>query len=308
MTGSVLHDPSLQARHGQTATLSDGRQLGFAEFGSQASDATPVLVFHGLPGSRLEAASLHQAGCELNVRVIGVDRPGIGLSSPQPNRKLLDWPADMKELAKHLNIQQYYVLGISAGGPYALACASQLPETELLGVGIISGMGPWHLGTPGVTFELRVLLNSMAYAPWLARALLDYSFVGPAQDPNPAKLKGFVEGAATRMNPSDREFCERPDVVDTLVATLRESYRNGAGPTVDEGQILTSDWGLELEKITATHVRMWYGTEDCNTPVSLGQYMVERIPGAILKEYKGDSHFTIRRRATEMLQELVTAG
>lgn len=124
-SASVLQDSSLQARQKQTVTLTNGRALGFAEFGSLGDEATPLFAFHGLPGSRLESASFHRAGCDLNVRVIGIDRPGLGLSSAQPNRKLLDWPADTRELARNLNLSRCYVLGVSAGGPYALACASR---------------------------------------------------------------------------------------------------------------------------------------------------------------------------------------
>lgn len=302
---SVLHDPSLQGRFEQTVALADGRVLGFAEFGSLGDDATPLFVFHGLPGSRLESASFHRAGCDVNVRVIGIDRPGLGLSSPHPNRKLLDWPADIRALARHLSLARYYVLGVSAGGPYALACAYQLSEDDLLGVGIVSGMGPWQLGTRGVSFELRVLLNVMAYTPWLARFMMNTMFVGPAQGPDPSKMKGMVESAAKRMKPSDREFCEQPDVVEVLSASLRESFRHGADATVDDGRIIASDWGFVLDQINVKKLLLWYGTADCNTPVTRGRYMAEHIPRAVLKEYDGDSHFTIHARATEILRDLV---
>lgn len=91
-SASISQHPSLQARHKQTVTLSDGRTLGYAEFGSLKEDDTTVLAFHGWPGPRLESAVFHSAASELNVRIIGIDRPGISLSSPQPQRKLLNWP------------------------------------------------------------------------------------------------------------------------------------------------------------------------------------------------------------------------
>lgn len=304
-SASVLQDPSLQTKLNQTITLADGRVLGFAEFGSQNDDSTPLFAFHGLPGSRLESASFHRAGCEMNVRVIGIDRPGLGLSSPQSNRRLLDWPADVRAVARHLSLGGYYVLGVSAGGPYALACAYELPGDELLGVGVVSGMGPWHLGTKGVSLELRVLLNAMAYAPWLARFMMNAMFVGSTQDPDPSKMKEMMEGAAKRMKPSDREFCEQPEVVDVLSASLRESFRHGADAAVDDGRVVTSDWGFELEQISTKKLLLWYGTADCNTPVTLGRYIAGRVPCAVLKEYDGDSHYTIHARATEILGDLV---
>lgn len=303
---SVLQDPSVQALHHQTITLPDDRQLGYAEFGSQSPDALALFAFHGFPGSRLEPAMFHSAACELNVRVIGIDRPGNGLSSPQPARKLLDWPADTRALARHLSLDRYYVLGYSGGGPYALACAHQLPEAELLGVGVLSGLGPWHLGTAGMVLRLRVLLNTLAWAPWLARRIMDATFSGPAHDPDPSKMKELVESMLATMTPADREFCQQPHIMDIMVASLRESFKNNAEPSIEEGRILTSDWGFELDQISATNVRLWYGTEDSNTPISMGRYMAEQIPHAELKEYEGDTHYTIHHHhATEILRELL---
>lgn len=302
---SVLQDPSLRPRHQQTLTLSDDRVLGYAEFGSQNADATALFVFHGLPGSRLDPATFHGVGCELNVRVIGTDRPGIGLSSPQPTRKLLDWPADVRQLARHLNLDRYYVLGISGGGPYALACAHQLPGTELLGVGLMASLGPWHLGTAGMALRLRVLLNSVAYAPWLARRMLDATFAAPAQDPNPDTIKALMESALASMTPADQEYCLQPDVLDIASASLRESYKNNSDAMVDDGRVLTSDWGFKLDEISVPKLRLWYGTEDNHTPLSLGQYLADHIPNAVMKEFKGATHHTIHYRSSDILKDLV---
>jgi pimeloyl-ACP methyl ester carboxylesterase len=52
----------------------------------------------------------------LNISFVSVDRPGHGLSDPQPNRTLLGWADDIRQLADHLQIDQFYVEGWSAGG------------------------------------------------------------------------------------------------------------------------------------------------------------------------------------------------
>jgi hypothetical protein len=91
-----------------TLTLADGRKLGYAQYGSLTG--RPIFYLHGLPGSRLEAAGFDELGLELGARVIAVDRPGIGWSSPYPGRKLLDHANDIDHLAKHLELAQYSVL------------------------------------------------------------------------------------------------------------------------------------------------------------------------------------------------------
>ncbi|KAJ5172230.1 hypothetical protein N7492_004823 [Penicillium capsulatum] len=305
---SILKDPSRQALHNQTITLSDDRQLGYAEFGSQSADAPVILTFHGFPGSRLEPAIFHNAATELNLRVIGIDRPGHGLSSPQPGRKLLDWPADVRALARRLNIDRYYVLGYSGGGPYALACAHQLPETEMLGVGVLSSVGPWHFGTAGMDIKLRVLFNALAWAPWLARLIIDTSFTKPVHEPDPIKMKALTDNLLASMAPADREFCGKPETLDIMMTSFRESFKHGSDAAMEEGRIITTDWGFELGQISAPNVRLWHGSADHNTPVSMGRYLAEQIPRVQYKEYEGDSHYTIHYRLIEILQGLVGAG
>jgi len=62
-------------------------------------DGPPVLYFHGHPGARREAALLADPAHQLGIRLIGIDRPGLGLSTYQPHRRLLNWPADVDTLA-----------------------------------------------------------------------------------------------------------------------------------------------------------------------------------------------------------------
>ena len=106
----------------------DGRRIGFAEYGVRGG--TPVLHFHGLPGGRfydMHPKALAQAG----VWHFSVERPGAGLSDPQPGRGLLDWPADVATFADAVGLDRFAVIGTSAGGPYAMACGSALPERRL---------------------------------------------------------------------------------------------------------------------------------------------------------------------------------
>ncbi|KAK7887391.1 hypothetical protein LTR67_009811 [Exophiala xenobiotica] len=108
MSGTGLdHDSS------DTLLLPDGRKLGYAQYGSRTGRA--VFFVHGHPGSRIEAAHLHDIGLKLGARIIAPDRPGIGLSSPQPGRTVLDHPKDVEHLADHLKLERYGVLSQTMG-------------------------------------------------------------------------------------------------------------------------------------------------------------------------------------------------
>jgi len=124
-----------------TLELTDGRALSYTDWGPE--DAATVFYFHGLPSSRREL-ELTRPGLERNslpIRVIALDRPGFGASTYQPRRGMLDWPDDVAEAADLLGIDRFAVLGVSAGGPYALACGQALPD-QVRRVGVVAGVAP----------------------------------------------------------------------------------------------------------------------------------------------------------------------
>ena len=125
----------------QEVTLADGRTLSFAEYGE--SNGRPIFYFHGFPGSRLDwlLGSDETVLKELKIRIIAPDRPDMGYSDYKPHRTVLEWPADVLELADALNCDHFSVLGVSGGGPYAASCARFI-KNRVLNTGIVSGMGP----------------------------------------------------------------------------------------------------------------------------------------------------------------------
>ena len=101
----------------------DGRSIGILEVGR--ATGVPVFHSHGSGGSsRLEALLVARAA----VRLIALDRPGIGRCDPCHHDRLLDWPEKVVEVAGALKKRKFAVLGMSAGGPYALACAARIPH------------------------------------------------------------------------------------------------------------------------------------------------------------------------------------
>lgn len=115
----------------QTITRPDGRTVGFVDYG--AADDVAVLWCHGGPGSRLEPAHLRGAAADAGLRVAGIDRPGYGLSTPQPGRTIAGWVPDALAIADHLGIEQFVTVGVSTGGAFALAVAALAPD-RVLGV------------------------------------------------------------------------------------------------------------------------------------------------------------------------------
>jgi pimeloyl-ACP methyl ester carboxylesterase len=163
---STLLQINEQSSH-QTFTLPDDRTLGFATFGAETG---PIIFFlHGFGDSRLLGALLHEPGKEQGLRIVAVDRPGIGLSTPQPNRKVLDHANDIRLLAAHLQAKTYSIMGVSGGGPYALACAYALPAEQLKTVSIICGMGPFDLTMRNSQWTTYLIFSAFKLFPLLLR-------------------------------------------------------------------------------------------------------------------------------------------
>lgn len=116
----------------------DGRKLGYAEYGDP--DGYPLIYSHGGLSSRVDVETADAAAKEAGFHIIAPDRPGIGLSDRHAGYSLLDWSADVSELADLLEIDKFAVMGWSFGGAYAAVCAFALPQRVSCAVLLASGI------------------------------------------------------------------------------------------------------------------------------------------------------------------------
>jgi pimeloyl-ACP methyl ester carboxylesterase len=137
-------------------TLADGRQLGYAEYG--VPSGSPVLFFHGAPGSRHIHVDMVEIAARLGIRLIAVERPGYGLSDPQPGRALLDWPGDIAALTDALRLQRFAIIGFSMGSPYALACAYEL-SGRVTKIALAGALAPQD--APGVLEGISPMVSGL---------------------------------------------------------------------------------------------------------------------------------------------------
>jgi pimeloyl-ACP methyl ester carboxylesterase len=193
----------------QRVTLKDGRALGFAEYGDPKGE--PMLEFHGCPSSRLEARNYDEAGKKLGVRVIGVDRPGFGISTFVKGYRIVDWPADVIEFADALGLNRLSVAGISSGSPYALACARFIPE-RLHGCSVVSGLPPLTVNGEKIDRKQFLMGEELMMArlandlPFAARAIFRYFLWQIRKDP--AHVMNGMKGAT----PRDIELLNHPEM------------------------------------------------------------------------------------------------
>lgn len=284
--------------------LPDGRRLGYAQYGD-AHGAAKVFYFHGLPFSRLEAASWAVAAKKLGIHFIGIDQQGIGLSTPKPTRRLIDSAGDVKALAEALGFTRYHVLGFSGGGPLALACAHALPGEALAGAGVVAGVASWSMGYRGMALPQRIGLNIMAWIPRLGLAALDMDIVPAAQNLNKQLFASTITSSIHTLPIADQAVLLNPTQKDIFIESMREAYLQGSSGVMDHIRVLTSNWGFRLQDIARKNIHLWYGSEDTICPVSSGRRMAALLPHSKFHAIPGGTHFTTPLlHQEEILREL----
>jgi pimeloyl-ACP methyl ester carboxylesterase len=280
-----------------TIILKDSRTLAYAEYGDPRGK--PVFFFHGTPGSRLFRPP-DEVTKKAGVRLITTDRPGYGLSTFQPGRRLLDWPADIAQLADALGIDKFCVTGHSGGGPHTLACAFGLPD-RVLAAATLSGAGP--VDAPGATDGMTALnkfgFKFGRYMPWpVGRAITWMIFRERCADP----AKAMDREIGTRP-PADEELMSRPELRELCLQTEREAFRPGLKGMSWDIRLITSPWGFRLEEIRIP-VQLWHGTVDNLTSVPMAQHMAGKIPNGRLTIFPDEGHMLLIPRWEEMLAAL----
>jgi pimeloyl-ACP methyl ester carboxylesterase len=257
--------------HDRAMLLADGRQLGYAEYGDP--EGTPVISCHGGLSSRLDIAPAHDTAAKHHIRIIAPDRPGIGLSDRRAGRTLLDWPPDVAELADHLALERFGVLGWSLGGEFAAVTAYALPDRVT------------HLGLVASTIPREWPDMEPETSP------VDHFFLRFSRRATVIDRVGFrLMGEAAGRRP--RSFGRRagaPDhAAEAVSRAIAEGLHNGHG-VLDDYRIYDTPWNFDPAAITAaTH--LWQGDHDDLVPVSWSKELADHIPGAELTIVPGATH------------------
>ena len=122
--------------------MRDGRKLEVTEYGDRAGH--PTIFFHGLIGSHHQASYISEEAGRIGIRIIAPNRPGVGRSEFIERKSALEAVADVEDVARALQLDEFSLIGISGGTPYALAALSRMAD-RVKTVTVISGMGPMRL-------------------------------------------------------------------------------------------------------------------------------------------------------------------
>ncbi len=293
--------PLLDPRLDGAVTLSDGRRVGFAEYG--VSDGFPVLWFHGTPGARHQVPPLaRSAAVEMGLRVVGVERPGIGLSTDHRHANVAGFAADIEALVDRLGFDEFGVVGLSGGGPYTLAVAHRMPE-RVVAVGVLGGVAP----TVGPLAASRGLVpmtrtfNGVLGALATPLAVTMWSIVNGL-----SPIAGPVYARAAKLMPEgDRAVFASEYVEEMFVGDLISGSRRQCRALVNDIVLFGRHWGFDPTEITVP-VHWWHGDADPIVRLDHARALAEHMPTAVFEVREGESHLGGFGIAPEVL-EAVTA-
>jgi len=282
--------------------LKNGGQLAYAEYGSDTG--TPVLFFHGWPSSRTMAELTDAPARELGVRIISPDRPGICDSSFQSNRKLIDWPETVQELADHLQLERFRILAISGGAPYAYATAWKIPE-RVCALAIASGAVPIAdlSDQSGLLSLYRRMLALYRRSPQLLRVLF-YLARPIASIRPPIRFRPLVL-KLLKLQACDVQSLQDSAAFEACFESQRRAWRASAKGIVADAEIFALPWGFRLEDVDVP-VRLWHGTKDRAFSIQIAQAVAQRLPNCTARYVEDEGHYSLPiRRVREILADLI---
>jgi pimeloyl-ACP methyl ester carboxylesterase len=280
--------------------LPDGRELAFSETGDP--DGTPVLAFHGTPGSRRQILlpMTAEVATSVGVRLVAPDRPGYGHSTFQPDRRLTDWPGDVTAVADHLGIGRFAVVGVSGGGPHALVCAALLPD-RVTRAAVVSGVGPLStVADAEGMMRMNQLLSSLARRSERAVRPLTAVTAAVARHRPEQAIKSMMK----QLPESDVAVLERPEILEAFVVDARHASATAARATAQDMALFARPWGFDLSQIVVP-VDFWQGDADRNVPPAHARRQADQVKESTLHEITGEGHFMVIDHLEDILRAAV---
>jgi pimeloyl-ACP methyl ester carboxylesterase len=293
---SHLTPPRLEGR----IRLPDGRQLGFAEYGRPTGD--PILWFHGTPGARRQIPELARtASVEHNIRLVALERPGIGDSPGHAYDRIRDWTSDVGYVVDHLGIGRFGLIALSGGGPYALACAHDMPE-RVVAACILGGVCP-SFGDDAPDGGLINFFRPVAPLLDYVHAPLGIGLSLAVYALRPLANRAFDFYISISPEGDQRVF-RRPEMREMFMDDLLRSSRKGTRSLTYDARLFLRDWGFSLRDIQVP-VRWWHGDADNLVPLSHAEHVVGIIPDAQLTIRHGESHLGSLDAAPEIIRAIL---
>lgn len=295
--------PIAPPRHEGVVAVGGRRVLGYAEFG--VPDGRLVLWHHGTPGGRRQIPLKARAAAErLGLRLVCVERPGVGDSTNHRYRCIREWAEDAAKVVDHLDEERFASVGLSGGGPYALACAHELPERVAV-VGLLGSVSP--VAGPEAAPGASVVALAKRF-----QGLLDplRSALGPVlwlaiQPLMPVGHWAYALYAKTAPAGDQKVFAD-PEIEAMFLDDIVTSSRRRFGAVAHDAALFGRPWGFNIADID-TPVFWWHGDADNLVPIAHAEHSASLLKACEYFVRPTESHLGGFGAADVVLETLANA-
>ncbi len=239
-------------------------------------DGVPVVLVHGTPDSRLARHPDPEIAAGLGVRLIAVDRPGFGHTSPDRGATPQHFAADLAALFDHLGLESVHLLAWSAGAIWALGAASELGER----VRSVTAVGALVPGEAFNDTRVRAAAGSarlgMVTTAEELGATAAAALIAPMLVPDPATPAAALEHRA-EVDGDDLEAV--PGATVQMAAATCDAVRQGAGGLIRDLAVQFGASRTDLEKV-ASPVHLVTGGDDHVCPPAFADWYAAHLPDA----------------------------
>ncbi|MDH6194862.1 pimeloyl-ACP methyl ester carboxylesterase [Mycobacterium frederiksbergense] len=270
----------------------DGRRVAFAAYGPDSG--TPALFIAGAGCGRRMAFG-HDQLDDYGVRLISVDRPGLGSSDSDPNKTFDTVAADFASVIDAVVGRPVPVVANSQGAPFGLALAATGRASRLVLASPID-----DVGYPPVAAKLPV-----AHREFVTAIAADPD--GAMQDLSGYNATTLFDMIMTDYPPSDGVVYDRPGFRAMLRAALADGFVQGAAGYARDTVLATSPWPEHLMS-PGIEVHLIFGSDDTVHSPDLGATLAGRIRGATRTVITGVGGALLWARADVVLSRLRAPG
>ncbi len=299
MDTRVSHEPGKATdRSSRVLRLASGRRVGYAEYG--APDGRPVIALHGTPGSRYMFALIDEPARATGLRIIAPERPGYGLSDVHRFDTLADTAQDVEAVVDALDLDRFVLIGVSGGGPHAVAVASRL-GARVLRMALVGPVGLIDREHVHMSHLHKFIFTHLAPSPHAAGAF----FFG---------LRTMIDWAPStayqlllqRVTETDRVVLERPEVKANLQGALHEGLRGSVEGALQDLRLYCGPWGLPFGEIRTPSL-MWQGGKDTVVPPHAAYRLAGMLPDCRLEIIEEAGHYWVFGAFERVLEALRAA-
>jgi pimeloyl-ACP methyl ester carboxylesterase len=282
-------------------TLPDGRKLGYCTVGK----GPPVVYFHGTASSRLEVLLLKEFAEKSGLQIVGVDRPGYGLSTFHTRRSLQDFNSDVNFLADTLGFERFAVLGWSGGGAFAVAYLSQYPERVTKALVADSPSLPFNVSNAH-DFPFSKYVMKLHFVGVLAMRQFRRSVLKAGGDPSAFLATKQAKQMLRGYTETDLQFFSNPAWAKLMFQSMAEAFRQecGVNAVVDEHMFFLKPWGFSFSNIPAGKLVIWQGEDDKTCNVSNAYALARLVSGSELNVFEGRGHCALFENLNKLAEVL----